>query len=251
MPFTTPRRTRFSTAIQPLVRLVAAVILLGVATGSVRAERILLDWSEQVVNEAPAALSGNADLLLRGELVTKIVDAKSDPANPLPDSPLALFVQSKNALSHAAIFLSPFFHQEAPKKGWVEMEFSLADDGMIMIRLGAGSPDPKPSREYDGTVLYTIHLQADKDPLVVPREGNGQRFFLSPPVMGIEPHKIRIVWDFEGEKPVITLLLNEEPLLKENGPVALGVDPAASFNGIDRINISVRSGFLGKLTVSE
>jgi len=233
-----------------LGRLVFGMMILVFTSGLARAERVLLDWSEQTVNEPPAFLTAPAwKISLRGEAKTKIVDAKSDPANPLPDSPLALVVSEKG---YVALSLQPFFEQDPSIKGWIELDLALPEKGLIGIALISSPPD-SPAPQSDSTTLYTLHFRGDDTTLVIPGVGGGggERFTLPPRLLPGEPQKVRIAWDFEADQPFITLRLNGEPLLRRSEPVVLKIDPTVQDTNINSLIIFVYSGYLGKIVVSE
>jgi len=235
------------------------MMILVFTSGLVRAERVLLDWSEQIVGEPPAHLSTpDWKISLRNEPKAKIIDTKSDPVNPLPDSSLALVVPTRaSETASVKLELHPFLQQEPPKRGWMELDLALAEDDMIVIVLYS-NPSVSESRfgpdsKKNGMPLYTLYFRGGNTTLVVPEEGGGggERFTLSPRLLPYEPHKVRIAWDFEGEKPAITLLLDGEPLFAKDEAVVLGMDPAVRDHNIDPVQISVYKGYLGKITVSE
>lgn len=237
-----------------LGRLVFGMMILVFTSGLARAERVVLDWSEQIVGEPPVLLSGpDWKISVQSGLETKIIGPKSDPINPLPDSPLALVVPTSGSSSTFVRFdLHPFLQQEPPKKGWIEFDLALTEKGMIAVYLNS-SPSESETLRSDKTQLYTLYFRGDDTTLVVPSAGGGggERFVISPPLLVGEPHKIRIVWDFEGEKPPITLLLDGEPFLAKDEPAVLGVDPAVQDNNINSFVIFLHSGYVGKITVSE
>lgn len=253
------RRANFRMMTPSLGRLVFGMMILVFTSGLVRAERVLLNWSEQIVGEPPAHLSTpDWQISLRYDPKAKIIDTKSDPVNPLPDSSLALVVPTRTSETACVkLELHPFLQRESPKKGWMELDLALAEDDMIVIALHA-NPSVSESRfgadsKKNGMPLYTLFFRGGKTTLVHPETGGGggENFELSPPLMRDEPHKIRIAWDFEGEKPVITLLFDGEPFLAKDEAVVLGVDPAVRDHNIDPVDISVYKGYLGKITVSE
>jgi len=248
------RLANFRMTIPPLRRLFFGMMIFAFTSGLARAERPLLDWSEQTVDEPPALLSDTAWMIfLQNGPAAKIVGTKSDLTNPLPDSPLALAIPMGIESANVVLHLYPFIHQEPPKKGWVEIDLALIENGMIIIDLGTSSSGSGPAPAYDGTILYHLYFRGDKTTLVSPEAGGGggENFEISPPLMSGEPHKIRIAWDFGGEKPAITPLLDGEPFLRKSEPVVLGVDPARTVQGIDFVRISVYSGYLGKVIASE
>lgn len=225
---------------------------------SASAERIVLDFKDQVPgSELPSAVD-DAHLMALNAPKIAFLSAETSPPSPFPDGVHSLLVeQGDDSNARVRVRIKPFFASTVPKVGWVELELvvnSLTHNG---VEIGSGGGSGLASAQnpvFEGKVILGLNLNVENpvDVVTFPTESRKERKQGSPsPVKGV-PFRLRIAWDFSGEIPTISLLINGEVLQDlSGGNLILEIPKEEVHDGVDYLSLMLRNAILGRIIASE
>jgi len=217
----------------------------------------LVDWADQIPGSVPVSPSPDIYFQIRNEANVLVVNPTTSPASRFQGEEPALHVVPEgNENASVSIALNPFFKEVPPPKGWVDIEFALDDASMMVVGLGVDSPATESiaaKPDYLGRLLCTVFLCADR-PAILRDEVNpdSPRPEMKPPITSMDPHVLRIEWDWTKNSG-LRFFLDGEPLIGGDGELVFLPVPTETLNeGVDALSIFVHAGaFLRKITASE
>ncbi len=224
--------------------------LITAASPVVAAERVVLDWSGVPAGEAPPVRLEFTDITTKGEAKLLVIDDKTSPISLFPKGAHGLYIKSPVENS---VGISTALGTEGVLKGWVEMDVALGARSFAINLVQRKDPSAAPvATRVDGNTVAFVFLRPNMSTLLR-AGGSGKTMMVLPKIPENTLSKVRIAWDFTVTPPALTLTVNGEAGLDENGqPATLPLaDIVNTSAGIDYLRLTPIDGMLGNIRVSE
>jgi len=220
--------------------------------GNGLAGQMALNWSDDVAGEPPSPRSDGVYFYPIGKIEARILDATTEPKSPLGGEKVGLAVERASGADESARFriqIKPFWNRRAPKVGWLECEMVLNGNDNYITLFNSGLPNsPLERNAPTGQKILETILGVDNKPLFITLDGeerkkrHGDATFTHG-----QPFTLKIKWDFESAAPNIMVTVDGEIVMDWNRDFP-GVPLE---NPCDLFTISLRSGVIGNVVVSE
>lgn len=210
----------------------------------IAAEPMLQDWAELAEGERLPNVLGQISLTSAQGLEVTALNTGSEPANPFPGTPAALFVRVAEG--------QPFFRgwcraftAGGTSKGSFEFQFRVMEGGVsFTVGQNAAPFEPPAVSSFAflgrGDEFLALNFVVGEAPTMTHRKVRTSSVEM---VAANENYLLRVDWDFTSETPGITCFLNGEPLesLEDNAPLVWTVQAEQQARGIDSFSFSSTS----------